>query len=180
MKQNKETIQQLKEFATKLSNISLLLHAQYRSLVFLVYIESSCLVIILITFAFCSKIQRELIPILLSILWLFTVDAVTIMIYLRLRRRGKTFIQNFNEGCSILQNMADRAEWTQYKKKLIYKGNDSTINDAVNSFFSVSERTWSPRRSEKKYYAILVHISPLLILYLSLAFLLKVIFAILF
>lgn len=176
MRQNRETKQQLKDLATRLSKISFLMHAQYRSIAFLVYVELSCLVVILITFAFCSKIQRELTSILLSILWLFTVDTVTIMIYLRLRSRGKTFIHNFNEGCKILQNMADKAEWTRYKKRLIYNGNDNSINDAVNSFFSISEKIWSPRRSDVKYYSLLTRMLPTFVLYISLAYLLKVIF----
>lgn len=175
MGQNRETIQQLKNLATRLNNISFLMHAQYRSIAFLVYVELSCLVVILITFAFCGKIQRELTSILLSILWLFTVDTVTIMIYLRLRSRGKAFIHNFNEGYKILQNMADKTEWTRYKKRLIYNGNDNSINGVVNYFFSISEKIWSPRRSDGKYYSLLTRMLPIFVLYISLAFLLKII-----
>lgn len=180
MVQNKETVQQLKELSTSLHSISLIMQAQYQVLVFWIYVELFCLVVILITLAFCSKILQEYNAILLSILWFLGVDVVTIMTYFKLRRSGKTFIRDFNKGCDILRIIADRAEWTRYKKELIYKGNNNTINDAVNSFFSVSERCWSPRRSEKRYYTILVRFLPIFVSYISLAFLLNVLFVLLF
>lgn len=174
--QNKETSQQLKKLAIDLHNIALSMRAQYRLLSFLAYAEVLCLVVMSGFIVFGNRILRELDSAFLAIFLLLVVDIVAIFTYIRLRRRGLYFRKSYQEGLGILKTMADRAEWTRYKKRLIYRGNDESISNAVDDFFSVSERTWSPCRSERRYYSILVLMFPLYVLSSFFAFILKAMF----
>ena len=174
--QNNETSQQLKRLAIDLHNIALSMRVQYRFLSFLVFVEVLCLVIIPGFIVFENRILQELDSAILAIFILLIVDVVALIIYVRLRRRGSSFRISYQEGRGILQTMADKAEWTRYKKRLIYRGNDEKTSYAVDDFFSVSEKTWSPCRSERRYYSLLVLMFPLYVLSSFFAFILKAIF----
>lgn len=171
--QNKDTSLQLKELALGLHNISLSMRVQYRTLSSLAFAEVFCLVIILLLFLFGSRTLRDLNSIILAAILLVIVDIIAIIIYVRLRRNEMSFRKKYQEGRGILKIMADKAEWTNYKKKLIYRGNEEKTSSAVDAFFSVSEKMWSPCRSEKRYYAILVFVFPPFVAGAFLAFIVK-------
>ena len=65
--------------------------------------------------------------------------------------------------------MSDKAEWTRYKRRLIYRGNDVEVSEAVDDFFITSEQLWSPSRSEKKYFYTLIRLSPIIVITLLIA-----------
>lgn len=174
LEQNKYTSLQLKGLALGLHNISLMMRTQYRVLSSLAFAAVLCLVIILGFIFGVSWILRELDSVFLGAILLLIVDIVAIFIYVRLRRRGMSFRRKYQEGCEILKNLADKAEWTSYKKRLIYRGNWEYTSYAVDEFFSISEKIWSPCRSEIRYYAILVLVFPPIVSSSFIAFILKI------
>lgn len=172
--QNKETTQQLKELALDLQNIAMTMRSQYRLLSFLVNTEVLFLFIISIFVALCNRIVREFDSVFSVILLLLIINFFAIINYMKLRKQGISFRKKYQEGRKILQIMADKAEWTRYKKRLIYKGNDEKTSNAVDFFFYIAEKKWSPCRTEKKYYAFLLLTVPFFIIYSFIAFVVKV------
>lgn len=157
---NKETVQHLKELAEYMQDIARTMRVQYRVLSFLAYTEVLSFIAVSVFMVFCNRILRESGSVFPAVSLLLIIDGLSIVIYVLLRKQGRTFLQKYKEGREMLQTMADKAEWTRYKKRLIYKGNDERVSNAIDDFFSVSEKLWSPCRLEKRYYAILVLVFP--------------------
>lgn len=170
LEQNKETVQQLKGLAICLKNIAQTMRVQYRILSLLAYAEVLYLIVISVFLRFSSRVIQELDSAFYTIILLLIVDMFAIVNYVRLCKQGHSFRQKYQEGREILQTMADKAEWTRYKKRLIYRGSDENTTKAIDAFFSVSEKMWSPCRSEKKYYIILALMVPVYVLISFLAF----------
>lgn len=177
-KQYKNTSQQIKELALCLHNIALYMQLQYRKISVIAFVEVLSLVVNFVFLRFESIIICKLGSVALTVSLLFVVDIVTMIGYVMLRRIGISFRHSYKKGLEILQTMADKSEWTRYKRKLIYRGDNENMSNAVDIFFSLSEKKWSPCRSEKRYYIILMLIIPFSILCSILAFILKAIFII--
>lgn len=176
--QNKETVQYLKELAEYMQDIARTMRVQYRILSFWAYAEVLSFVAISVFMVSCNRILHESGTVFPAVLLLLILNGLSFVFYVLLRKQGKSFRQKYKEGREMLQTMADKAEWSRYKKKLIYKGNDESVSNAIYDFFSISEKLWSPCRLEKKYYTILILIFPPYTLISFLAFIAKAILGI--
>lgn len=173
--QNKETFQQLKKYASHLQKIVFMMQSQYRTLTFFAYAVVLCLIVILILLIFVSTIIRKSESFIFAIVLMVIVYIVSIVDYMQLRKQGMIFRQKYQEGRKVLQIMVDKAEWSRYKKRLIYRGNDEIMDNAIDKFFLTSEKVWSPCRSEKRFFSILMLIFPSYILISFIAFIIKLI-----
>ena len=89
---------------------------------------------------------------------LLFLDSISFIVLVRMLKAADCFRKTYYEGRDILKDMADKAEWTRYKKRLIYKGSEESVNNVVEGFIKVTEKAWSPFRTENRYYFILVTI----------------------
>lgn len=155
---NKETLQNLKELSSGLQLIVYKLQIQYRALSMMANVLVVCFLNITFLLMFCKKIILELDSVIYPCLMLISIDAISIIVFIRLLKAASYFRKTYYEGRDILKNMADKAEWTRYKKRLIYKGTEESVNNVVEGFFKVTEKAWSPFRTENRYYFMLVTI----------------------
>ena len=155
---NKETLQKLKELSSSLQLIVDKLQSQYRELSRLANVMVVCFLNIIFLLMFCKKLILGLDSVIYPVLMLISIDTISIMVFIRLIKAAACFRKTYYEGRDILKDMADKAEWTRYKKRLIYKGSEESVNNVVEGFFKVTEKAWSPFRTENRYYFILVTI----------------------
>lgn len=162
--QNKETIKELKSLVSSLRNITEAMSDNYVILSRIVIKELISLFLLFIILLFYSRVMNNSLYVLpcLAILALL-LFLLTMMSY-KLVKLGTRHNEFYNEGKHIIKTMADKAEWTTFKKKLIYNGNDVEVSNSVNDFFYISEKIWSPSRTEKRYYISLVASMPVVIL----------------
>lgn len=172
---NKETLQKLKELSSSLQLIVDKLLSQYRVLARLANVMVVCFLNITFLLMFCKKLILGLDSVVYSVLMLISIDTISIMVFIRLIKAASCFRKTYYEGRDILKDMADKAEWTRYKKRLIYKGTEESVNNVVEGFFKVTEKAWSPFRTENRYYFMLVTFFIPFILSTLIVFIIKVI-----
>lgn len=172
---NKETLQKLKELSSSLQLIVDKLLSQYRVLARLANVMVVCFLNITFLLMFCKKLILGLDSVVYSVLMLISIDTISIMVLIRLIKAASCFRKTYYEGRDILKDMADKAEWTRYKKRLIYKGTEESVNNVVEGFFKVTEKAWSPFRTENRYYFMLVTFFIPFILSTLIVFIIKVI-----
>ena len=160
---NKETLIELKSLAYLLRRITLAMRDNYAVLRRFVFQEIYLFLILVVVFAIGTRLITELyifvymvFPALIIILLALTI--------IKLTQLGEKHNQYYIQGREIIKTMSDKAEWTRYKKRLIYRGNDVEVSESVDDFFIVSEQLWSPSRSEKNCYYTLVRLSPIIII----------------
>ena len=155
---NKETLQKLKELSSSLQLIVDKLQSQYRVLSGLANILVVCFLNITFLLMFCKKLLLVFDSVIFPFLMLIFLDSISFIVLVRMLKAAACFRKTYYEGRDILKDMADKAEWTRYKKRLIYKGTEESVNNVVEGFFMVTERVWSPFRTENRYYFMLVTI----------------------
>lgn len=155
---NKETLQKLKELSSSLQLIVDKLQSQYRVLSGLANILVVCFLNITFLLMFCKKLILVFDSVIFPFLMLIFLDSISFIVLVRMLKAAACFRKTYYEGRDILKDMADKAEWTRYKKRLIYKGTEESVNNVVEGFFMVTERVWSPFRTENRYYFMLVTI----------------------
>ena len=155
---NKETLQKLKELSSSLQLIVDKLQSQYRVLSGLANILVVCFLNITFLLMFCKKLILVFDSGIYPFLMLLFLDSISFIVLVRMLKAAACFRKTYYEGRDILKDMADKAEWTRYKKRLIYKGTEESVNNVVEGFFMVTERVWSPFRTENRYYFMLVTI----------------------
>lgn len=155
---NKETLQKLKELSSSLQLIVDKLQSQYRVLSGLANILVVCFLNITFLLMFCKKLLLVFDSVIFPFLMLLFLDSISFIVLVRMLKAAACFRKTYYEGRDILKDMADKAEWTRYKKRLIYKGTEESVNNVVEGFFMVTERVWSPFRTENRYYFMLVTI----------------------
>lgn len=173
---NKETLKELKSLAFSLRRITLAMRDNYAVLRRFIIQEIYLTLILILMFAIGARFMTGLyilvymiFPALIIILLALTITKLTKM--------GEKHNQYYIQGREIIKTMSDKAEWTRYKRRLIYRGNDIEvlISRAVDDFFIISEQFWSPSRSEKNYYYTLLRLSPFFIVTLLIAIMASVI-----
>lgn len=155
---NKDTLQKLKELSSSLQLIVDKLQSQYLVLSRLANVMVVCFLNITLLLMFCKKLILEIDSVIYPCLMLISIDAISIIVFIRLLNAAACFRKTYYEGREILKDMADKAEWTRYKKRLIYRGREESVNNVVEGFFKVTEKAWSPFRTENRYYFMLVTI----------------------
>lgn len=155
---NKETLQKLKELSSGLQLIVDKLQSQYRVLSGLANIMVVCFLNITFLLMFCKKLILVFDSVIFPFFMLIFMDAISFIVLVRMLKAAAYFRKTYYEGRDILKDMADKAEWTRYKKRLIYKGSEESVNNVVEGFFMVTEKAWSPFRTENRYYVMLVTI----------------------
>ena len=155
---NKETLQKLKELSSSLQLITDKLQSQYRVLSGLANIMVVCFLNITFLLMFCKKLILVFDSVIYPFLMLLFLDSISFIVLVRMLKAAACFRKTYYEGRDILKDMADKAEWTRYKKRLIYKGSEESVNNVVEGFFMVTEKAWSPFRTENRYYVMLVTI----------------------
>lgn len=165
---NKETLIELKSLAYSLRRITLAMRDNYAVLRRFVFQEIYLFLILLVVFAIGARLMRELYMLIYMVFPALIIFLLALTI-IKLTQLGEKHNQYYIQGREIIKTMSDKAEWTRYKKRLIYRGNDVEVSQAVDDFFIVSEQLWSPSRSEKNYYYTLVRLSPIIIVTLLIA-----------
>lgn len=175
---NKDTLQKLKELSSSLQLIVDKLRSQYRILSSLANVMVVCFLNITFLLIFCKKLILGLGSAIDPFLMLISMDAILVIAFIRLLKAAACFRKTYFEGRDILKDMADIAEWTRYKKRLIYKGKEESVSNVVEGFFKVTEKAWSPFRTENRYYFMLVTIFIPFIFSSFIVFFIKVIWGI--
>lgn len=174
--QNKETIKELKSLVSNLQVITKAMSDNYAVLSKIVIQELLILFFLFILLLIYGRIVNNSFYVLPCLAILSILLFLLSMIGYKLVKLGAKHKEYFTEGKHIIKTMADKAEWTTFKKRLIYNGNDAEVSNSVNDFFIVSEKTWSPSRTEKRYFISLVASLPMVILSTLLIIAIKVIF----
>lgn len=165
---NKETLRELKSLASSLRRITLAMRDNYVVLRRFVIQEIYLFLILLLVFAIGVRFMTELF-ILVYMVFPALIIILLALTIIKLAQLGEKHNQYYIQGREIIKTMSDKAEWTRYKKRLIYRGNDVEVSQAVDDFFIASEQLWSPSRSEKNCYYTLMRLSPIIIVTLLIA-----------
>jgi len=165
---NKETLKELKSLASSLRRITLAMRDNYIDLRRFV-IQEICLLLILVLILAISARFMMGAYILVYLVFPAIIISLQALTIIKLTKLGEKHNQFYNQGRETIKTMSDKAEWTKYKRRLIYRGNDVDVSEAVDDFFIASEQLWSPSRSEKNYYYTLMRLSPIIVITLLIA-----------
>lgn len=168
LEDNKETLQELKSLASSLRKITLAMRDNYVALRRFVIQEIYLLLILVLMLAIGSRLKEGVYVLLYMVFPVIIISLLSLTI-IKLTKLGEKHTQYYNQGRETIKTMSDKAEWTRYKRRLIYRGNDVEVSEAVDDFFITSEQLWSPSRSEKKYFYTLIRLSPIIVITLLIA-----------
>lgn len=164
---NKETLRELKSLAYSLRRITLAMRDNYAVLRRFVFQEIYLFLILLLLFVIGARLMT--LYMLVYMVFLVLIIFLLALTIIKLTQLGEKHNQYYIQGREIIKTMSDKAEWTKYKKRLIYRGNDVEVSQAVDDFFIVSEQLWSPSRSEINCYYTLVRLFSIIIVTLLIA-----------
>lgn len=165
---NKDTLKELKSLASSLRRITLAMRDNYFDLRRFV-IQEICLLLILVLMLVISARLMLGAYIIIYLVFPTIIISLQVLTIIKLTKLGEKHNHFYNQGRETIKTMSDKAEWTRYKRRLIYKGNDVDVSKAVDDFFITSEQFWSPSRSEKNYFSTLIRLSPIIVITLLIA-----------